>query len=126
MTSSSPFDHRPDPDIGAALRELLSSADDAAFAQRIEAAAAAVFGRATPFGWWEVLGAWAWPGVAAALALAAGATLWVTLASSRADRDVTIEDDVRRVGEAVAPAVLVAATSEPELERLMWEVPDPE
>ncbi|MBI3982643.1 MAG: hypothetical protein HY337_07005 [Gemmatimonadetes bacterium] len=123
---ASPFDHRPDPEVGAALRELLSSGDDAAFAERVTAAATTVLGREMASGWWEVLGAWARPGVAAAVALAASATLWLAVASVPADSDVTIEDALRRTGETVATPVLVAATSEPDLERLMWDVPDPE
>lgn len=123
---TSPFDHRKDPEIGEALQELLSSADDLAFARRVEAAAAAVYGQISPSGWWDVLGTWARPGVAAALALVAGATLWLALASLRPDRDVTIEDALRRAGEDLAPAVVVAGATEVELDRVMWEVPDPE
>jgi hypothetical protein len=123
---ASPFDHRPDPEVGAALRELLSSGDDGAFAERVATAATIVLGREMASGWWEVLGAWARPGVAAAVALAAGATLWLAVASVPADSDATIEDALRRAGETVATPVLVAATSEPDLERLMWDVPDPE
>jgi hypothetical protein len=125
MTASSPFDHRPDPEIGAALRQLLTTTDDAAFAARVEAAAAPLFRRGTP-GWWEVLGAWARPGVAAALAVTATATLWLAVASLRSDRDVTIEDALRRAGEGLAPAVVVAGVPEEDIDRLMWDVPDPE
>ena len=70
MTVHSPFDHAPDPAFGEALREVLEVGDDAAFVR-------AVLERtrvAEP--WWEVLGDWARPGVAAALlAVAAGAFL---------------------------------------------------
>lgn len=63
--SDSVFDHQPDPELGTALRELLTAPDDAAFARRVVAAAGAV-----PM-WWEVLGAWVRPGLAAALVLTA-------------------------------------------------------
>ncbi|HEX9581480.1 MAG TPA: hypothetical protein VF970_10285 [Gemmatimonadales bacterium] len=126
MTTPSPFDHRPDAEIGAALRALLTAGDDTALAARITAAAAGQYGRRKVPGWLAVLDTWARPGVAAAGLLAASATLWMALASSPIDPDVTIEDDVRRAGEAVASAVLVAATTEPELERLMWDIPEPE
>lgn len=63
--SDSAFDHRPDPELGAALQELLASPDDAAFARRVVAAAGAAPA------WFEVLGAWVRPGVAAALLLTA-------------------------------------------------------
>ncbi|HXV86615.1 MAG TPA: hypothetical protein VD793_07940 [Gemmatimonadales bacterium] len=125
MITPSPFDHRPDPEIGDALRELLSSPGDAALVARILGASQPLYGGALA-GWWVVLDRWARPGVAAAGTLVAAATLWMFLASSPVDADVTIEDAVRLAGEAVAAPVLVAATTEPELERLMWDAPDPE
>jgi hypothetical protein len=67
-----PFDHRPDPMLGAALRHALETGDDAAFLARLlaradEASAAAV-------SWDAVLARWARAGVAAAVfvALVAG------------------------------------------------------
>lgn len=68
MTVHSPFDHAPDPGVGDALREVLGVDDDPAFVR-------AVLERTrVPEPWWEVLGDWARPGVAAALLLvAAGA-----------------------------------------------------
>jgi hypothetical protein len=70
MTVHSPFDHAPDPALGEALREVLGVDDNAAFVR-------AVLERThTPQPWWEILGDWARPGVAAALlAVAAGAFL---------------------------------------------------
>ena len=68
------FDHRPDPIVGEALRELLSSTDDAAFARRVMDHVPQVIARES---WWEVLGAWARPGVAAAVAVLAAATVWM-------------------------------------------------
>jgi hypothetical protein len=60
------FDHRPDRALGEALREALSSADDAAFARRVlEHMPATLTGES----WWGVLGDWARPGVAAAAAV---------------------------------------------------------
>jgi hypothetical protein len=125
MTTPSPFDHRPDEEIGSALRELLSAGSDAVLAARITAAAASVYGRGGVL-WSEVLGGWARPGVAAAAVLALAATLWTATASSQPEPEVTLEDALRPVAESVAPPVLVAATTEPELERLMWEIPDPD
>jgi hypothetical protein len=70
MTVHSPFDHAPDPALGEALRDVLAVDDDPAFVR-------AVLERTqVPEPWWEVLGDWARPGVAAALlAVAAGAFL---------------------------------------------------
>jgi len=125
MTSSSPFDHRPDAEIGSALRELLSSSDDQQLATRIMAAAAALLGQAGTQRWTDVLFAWARPGVAAAMVLAAAATLWMSAASRQPERDLGI-DEALQPGSEVAPPVLVAATTAPELDRLMWTIPDPE
>ncbi len=69
MNSTSPFDHRPDPVLGGALRAALAADDDAAFARRVVAAAESDLGSAGP--WWHVLTAWARPGLVAALLLVA-------------------------------------------------------
>ncbi len=75
MTEPMPFDSRPDPELGAALRAALGPRDDAAFAARFRAALAAD----TPL---EVLARWVWPGLAAA---AATLLLAVGLWSARPD-----------------------------------------
>ena len=76
MKPTSPFDHEPDRELGRALRSLLSGpgGDDAAFAQRVLAVA--------PWpqlgaNWWDVLGSWSRPGLAAAVLLAALAGFWL-------------------------------------------------
>ena len=66
------FDHRPDRPLGEALREALSAADDAAFARRVVQHMPATL---TGESWWEVLGDWARPGVAAAAALLVAASV---------------------------------------------------
>ena len=68
------FDHRPDSIVGEALRELLTAPDDAAFARRVMDHVPQVIAGES---WWEVLGAWARPGVAAAVAVLAAATVWM-------------------------------------------------
>jgi hypothetical protein len=85
MTESrTPFDHRPDPQVGAALRRALATTDDAAFAARVLAAAARR-GRSPV----EVLAGWARPGIAAALlaALLAGYAVGRNLARPRESLD---------------------------------------
>ena len=64
-----PFDHRPDPALGAALRQALTADDDPGFAARVLARAARA-----PDAPWDVLASWARAGItaAAAAALAAG------------------------------------------------------
>ncbi|HEY3280315.1 MAG TPA: hypothetical protein VGJ83_07360 [Gemmatimonadales bacterium] len=72
MTDERMFDHRPDPELGAALRQALEPRDgtQAAFVDRVLVrydAAQAAAGVPT----WDVLAAWARPRVAAAVAVAA-------------------------------------------------------
>ena len=71
MTDSRmPFDHRPDPIVGSALRRALTTTDDAVFVARVLAAAARPLVRSPV----DVLAGWARPGIVAAAlaALAAG------------------------------------------------------
>jgi len=63
-----PFDHQPDAELGAALRQALHPADHDAFVSRVLARAVT-----TRAGSWDVLAGWAAPGIAAALVLALGA-----------------------------------------------------
>jgi hypothetical protein len=65
MTDHSPFDHTPDPAMGQALREVLAVEDDAGFVRLVLDRVRA------PEPWWEILGDWARPGVAAAMLLTA-------------------------------------------------------
>ncbi|HEY2825925.1 MAG TPA: hypothetical protein VGI83_10300 [Gemmatimonadales bacterium] len=75
MRPTSPFDHEPDRELGRALRDLLESRDDAAFTRRVLGV--------TPWpqvgvgDWWDVLGGWSRPGLAAAVLLAAVAGFWM-------------------------------------------------
>lgn len=114
MNWSSPFDHRPHPELGALLRDALTPGDEQAFVDRVLAAAAARAGSGY-YGapWWQVLGAWARPGVAAALALLLGATIWFANASSRNEADTTLEEVLLATAEAVAPPFLTATTAPP-------------
>jgi hypothetical protein len=86
MTHSN-FDHSPDPVLGEALREVLAVGDDPAFVHRVTAR----LGAADT--WWQVLGAWARPGmVAALLTVAAGGFLFgraLVLPRSSAVTDAT-------------------------------------
>jgi len=62
-----PFDHRPDPLVGEALRRMLTTGDDGGFAARVLAAAAAAPVARSPF---DILAGWARPGIAAAIVAA--------------------------------------------------------
>lgn len=59
-----PFDHRPDPIVGSALRAFLTPADSAGFAARVLGAAARTPVARTAL---DVLAGWARPGIAAAM-----------------------------------------------------------
>jgi len=71
MTDMSPFDHRPDPELGAWLRETLTVPEDPAFVARVMARIPV---RTV---WWEVLGEWARPGLAAAAILVMLGGFWL-------------------------------------------------
>jgi len=63
IEKSMPFDHRPDPVLGAALRDALTGNHPLAFVARVTAAIAD-----WQSSYWEVLASWARPGIAAAVA----------------------------------------------------------
>ena len=68
MTNSQPFDHRPDPDLGAALRAALEpTSDQSAFVARVMAQYDGALERAT-IPTLDVLASWFRPGIAAAAA----------------------------------------------------------
>ncbi|HYK11853.1 MAG TPA: hypothetical protein VEV39_13735 [Gemmatimonadales bacterium] len=68
MMEELPFDHEPDIQLGAALRQALEPAGHEAFVARVMA------GVSTPkAGSWDVLAGWAGRGIAAALLVALGA-----------------------------------------------------
>lgn len=113
MTTPSPFDHRPDPELGTALREVLAGADDARFARRVLAAAGTQLGPAA--GWVDVLTRWARPGLAAALALVAGVTFWLTTQSPPAN-GAALADPLRVSDEGLAVPALFASTSDPDVD----------
>jgi len=81
MTDLSPFDHRPDPEVGAWLKDVLTVPDDRGFVVRVMARVPALMPRES---WWDILSTWARPGLAAAavLLMLAGFQLgrWVTAA----------------------------------------------
>ncbi len=79
MDGQMQFDHKPDAELGRALSEVLSSPDDAVFANRVIAR----LPEALP--WWEVLGTWARPGLAAAMVLAALGGMWLGRSISAGD-----------------------------------------
>ncbi|MEE8191229.1 MAG: hypothetical protein V3T74_00685 [Gemmatimonadales bacterium] len=77
MSDTSPFDHRPDPELGRALEDALSAPDDERFARQVMAAADSVFGAGGSESWWQELTAWARPGLVAAMLLIAAGAFWM-------------------------------------------------
>ena len=68
MMEQLPFEHEPDPRLGAALRQALEPGGHEAFVSMVMA------GYAAPrTGSWDILAGWAGRGIAAALLLALGA-----------------------------------------------------
>lgn len=111
MSKHNPFDQRPDPVLGQALREALSAPDDAAFAQRVMARAVAP--AAT---WWDVLGTWARPGLAAALVAAAVVGFWIGH-DQGTHRTATAEDPLSSAAQAAgAVPVLFDAAGPPTMD----------
>ena len=100
-----PFDHRPDPALGAALRAALEPGDQAAFVTRVMAGLDAA--RAPS---WEILAAWARRGLAAAAvaALVAGFLLGRSLHAP-----ASLDDAFAASGtDPAAPALAALATSQ--------------
>jgi hypothetical protein len=117
--TGSPFDHRPDLELGAALREALATSDDARFAERVIAAAEAVQGDlATP--WWAVLTAWARPGLAAALLMIAAAGFWLGAMTRSADQATTaLGDPLIGNEDQVSVPALLAGQQAPDVDYVL-------
>jgi hypothetical protein len=67
MNDRQPFDHRPDPELGAALRAALEPKDEKAFVARVMAQYEQALDRST-VPTLDVLASWFRPGIAAAIA----------------------------------------------------------
>lgn len=101
------FDER-DPELGARLKEVFDLTDDEAFAKRVVDAAVAkgMFDRQVE--WWEVLGNWARPGLAAAAALAViGLGVWLRTRDgdpeARLVADLAAGDEIEVLAEVTPP-----------------------
>ncbi len=100
-----PFDHRPDPGLGQALRAALDPGDQAAFVARVLAVAA------RPARTLEVLAAWARRGLVAAMAAAAVAGFLVGRGSAPTSSP---EDALAPASAGAASVALVTATRPPD------------
>ena len=98
-----PFDHRPDPRLGEALRAALEPGDQAAFVARVVAAAA------RPARTLDVLATWARRGLAAAIVAAAVAGFLV----GRGGEPATIPEDTLAPTSAGAASIAFVTAARP-------------
>ena len=87
-----PFDHRPDPVLGAALREVLSADDHATFVARVTTSLPA-----SHRFHWNVLASWAPRGIAVACMAALGAALLVNVMQPPVDLMASVAAPSARV-----------------------------
>lgn len=114
---SSPFDHRPLHDLGAALREVLQPIDNQEFVDRVMAAARVGDRSLFRGDGWEVLSAWARPGLAAAAAVVVLAVaITISVAESSPFEEVTIDDALQTTTTQSATSLLVAAPNPPDVD----------
>lgn len=118
----SPFDHRPWRDLGRVLREALEAGDNRVFVARVMAEIRALDVRPFRSDWWEVLGAWARPGLAAAAALVA-LTIGLTISSrtTEAAEETTADDALQASTEA---SVLTVAANPSDMGFLLAIFPE--
>ncbi len=114
MDEHSPFDHRPDPDMGEALRDVLTAPDDAAFVRRVLARVGA-----PPTSWWEVLDTWARPGIAAAIVLAALMGFLLGRSVGAGGQSAALDEPIQAVAEGVGVAALFTAARPPDVNAVL-------
>jgi hypothetical protein len=119
--TGSPFGHEQDQELGEALKALLSGDDEVGFVQRVLARVSEIpNGFVLRLTWWEVLGAWARPGlVAAGLGLALGATIWLSGFGSGPVQTTVLGDPLEPPDDSVFPAALLAQGEPPDLNEIL-------
>lgn len=108
-----PFDHQPDPVLGALLREGLGTPNHAAFVAGVRALIAA-----EPASSWSVLASWLRPGLAAAAGLAALAALSLRLVGATPE-PATFAESVVASG---VPEAIIAGQPGPTTDLLLAAV----
>ncbi len=118
----SPFDHRPWRDLGRVLREVLEAGDNRVFVARVMAKIRALDVRPFRSDWWEVLGAWARPGLAAVAALVAlTMALAISSRTAGAVEETTADDALQASIEA---SVLTVAANPPDVGFILATFPE--
>jgi len=117
MTDEKTFDHRPDPELGGALRRALDPPrdDQAAFVARVMARYDGALAAAT-VPTWEVLAAWSRRGIALAAAAAILGGFLLGRALQTAEPPETFDTAMAAMAPTTGPGVtaLVAATDPPD------------
>ncbi len=113
--SLSPFDHERDVQLGNVLRDALAADDDETFANSVVARLKEVEGVRPGSGeGWDVLYAWARPGVAAAtLGLAAALSVWMGGNGTFRQSDVVLDNPLQPANEAFVTSALLTTTQPP-------------
>ncbi len=102
--SMTPFDSRPDPVLGAALRDALAPANSAAFVARVLVAANRP---AAPL---DVLAGWSRLGIAAAVLVALFAGMAIGRDTGAEDAETTSQDVVIMAGTEAPEAITLLAS----------------
>ena len=105
------------------MREVLEAGDNRVFVARVMAEIRALDVRPFRSDWWEVLGAWARPGLAAAAALVA-LTIGLTISSraSGAVEEATTADDALQA--STEASVLTVAANPPDVGFILATFPE--
>lgn len=123
MPDTSPFDHRPDVELGSALRRALDAGDDAAFVRGVLAALDGMQPVAGPGQWWTVLTAWARPGLVAAMLLIAVAAFSLGVQIGRSSIQPTavtsVTDPLNPDSGLVAVPALMAGSEAPNVDYVL-------
>ena len=112
MNEHSAFDNEADRELGDALRAALSPAGGDAFVRGVMARLD------EPVSSWDVLGAWARPGMAAALLLAAGGGFWFGRSVRTPDPPVAVEEALTVTVGNGAMTALVSSSRPPAIDVL--------
>jgi hypothetical protein len=107
--SKTPFDHRPDPTLGAALRAALAPGASEDFVARVKAAAQA----RRPHSVEHYLARWARRGIAAAAVAALFAGVFIGRMRQTAEQSIADADQGAMIadGQAAEPSILFAANT---------------
>lgn len=114
---TTPFDHRPDAELGEALREALTQRDEALFVRRVLAARDAMFGE-VDLPWWSVLTAWARPGLVAAAGLLLAA-LWFGTRQAESNGGLPLADPLTAGLEQLSVPALFAGPDRPNVDLVL-------